>query len=68
MIGTNVTWSTEWNTPCTPDFGDCGCDNCKGEFEDISARIDNFDKRLEVLGWDRTKVVWTVPQAFGKEE
>jgi hypothetical protein len=29
MIGNNVTWSSQWNTTCTPDYGDCGCDNCK---------------------------------------
>jgi len=68
MIGNNVTWSNEWNTSCTPDFGDCGCDNCKGDFEDISARMDSFKERLDVLGWERTKAVWTVPQAFGGAE
>ncbi|KAI0077012.1 hypothetical protein K474DRAFT_1175661 [Panus rudis PR-1116 ss-1] len=65
MIGNNVTFSSEWGTPCTPDYGDCGCDNCKGEFEDISTRMDEFAERLWILGWDRTKAVWTVPQAFG---
>ena len=30
------------NTPCTPDYGDCGCDNCKGDFDDISTRMDEF--------------------------
>jgi hypothetical protein len=28
MIGNNVTWSLEWDTACTVDFGCCGCDNC----------------------------------------
>ncbi|KAK7684428.1 hypothetical protein QCA50_012375 [Cerrena zonata] len=65
MIGNNVTFSSEWGTPCTLDYGDCGCDNCKGEFEDISTRMDEFADRLFSLGWDRTKAVWTVPQAFG---
>ncbi|KAF7974505.1 hypothetical protein HWV62_12074 [Athelia sp. TMB] len=68
MIGNNVTHSVEWNTACTPDFGDCGCDNCKGNFEDISTRMDEFKQRNFINGWDRTKVVWTVPQAFGGEE
>lgn len=54
-----------FSTPCTPDYGDCGCDNCKGEFEDISTRMDEFADWLFTLGWDRTKAVWTVPQAFG---
>ena len=65
MIAINATYSVVWNTSCTPDHGDCGCDNCVGEFEDISQRIDQFGDRLEALGWERTKAVWTVPQAFG---
>ncbi|THH33377.1 hypothetical protein EUX98_g816 [Antrodiella citrinella] len=65
MIGNNVTFSSQWGTPCTLDYGDCGCDNCKGEFEDISTRMDEFAQRLFDLGWDRTKAVWGVPQAFG---
>jgi len=40
---------------CTPDYGDCGCDNCAGDFEDISQRVDQFDDRLRALGWERTK-------------
>ena len=32
-------------TVCTPDYGDCGCDNCKGVFEDISNRMDEFALR-----------------------
>ncbi|KAI0698278.1 hypothetical protein BC835DRAFT_1269232 [Cytidiella melzeri] len=67
MIGNNVTFSSQWGTVCTPDYGDCGCDNCKGEFEDISTRMDEFAYRLWVDGWDRTKAVWTVPQAFGDD-
>ncbi|KIP02361.1 hypothetical protein PHLGIDRAFT_130785 [Phlebiopsis gigantea 11061_1 CR5-6] len=67
MIGNNVTFSSNWGTVCTPDYGDCGCDNCKGEFEDISTRMDDFADRLWDNGWDRTKAVWTVPQAFGAD-
>ena len=68
MIGNNVTYSVEWHTPCTPSFGDCGCDDCQGDFEDISRRMDVFAERLNVLGRDRTTAVWTVPQAFGGSE
>jgi hypothetical protein len=68
MIGNNVTHSTVWNTPCTPDFGCCGCDNCRGQFEDIGDRIDTFKERMHVLGWERTKAVWSVPQAFGNAQ
>lgn len=24
MIGNNVTFSNQWGTPCTVDYGDCG--------------------------------------------
>jgi hypothetical protein len=64
-IGINATNSVVWNTTCTPEFGDCGCDNCVGEYEDITRRMDEFKYRLWVLGWDRTVPVWQVPQAFG---
>lgn len=64
-IGINGTFSVVWNTSCTPDQGDCGCDNCVGEFEDIRNRMDGFATRREVLGWERSTTVWTVPQAFG---
>jgi len=67
MIGNNVTFSTVWGTPCTLDYGDCGCDNCQGVLEDISNRMDDFKERLFINGWDRTKSVWTVPQGFGNE-
>ncbi|KAM6493141.1 hypothetical protein JOM56_011275 [Amanita muscaria] len=68
MIGNNVTYSTEYQTACTPDYGCCGCDNCKGSFEDISTRMDEFYERFFVNGWERTKTVWTVPQGFGNSQ
>ena len=64
-VGINATYSVVWDTECTPDYGDCGCDNCVGELEDISQRLDQFRDRMKVLGWERTKAVWTIPQAFG---
>lgn len=69
-IGINATFSVEWGTPCTPDIGDCGCDDCVGNFNDISTRMDLFRQRLEVLGqgYNRGKSVWAVPQAFGDSE
>ncbi|PBK69336.1 hypothetical protein ARMSODRAFT_956903 [Armillaria solidipes] len=65
MIGNNVTFSSEWGTVCTTDYGDCGCDNCKGSFQDISTREDEFRERIFINGWELNKVVWAVPQAFG---
>jgi len=68
MVGNNVTFSTKYNTPCTKDFGCCGCDNCEGRFEDISKRLDEARTRLRILGWEKTKLIWAVTQAFGGEE
>lgn len=94
-IGNNVSFSSEWGTVCTPDYGDCGCDNCVsippgasqavppnstlppgavpansgiGSYFNIADRISSFKNRLEVMGWQRTKTVWTVPQAFGESQ
>ncbi|KAI0651086.1 hypothetical protein C8Q79DRAFT_1004406 [Trametes meyenii] len=67
-VGINATFSVRWNTSCTPDYGDCGCDNCKGNFEDISTRMDEFAERNFVNGWERSKAVWAVPQGFGASE
>jgi hypothetical protein len=65
-IGANTTWSLVWDTPCTVDFGVCGCDNCKGVLEDVSDRVDEFLQRLDILGWELQKTVWSVPQGFGE--
>lgn len=64
-ISTNVTFSTEYLTPCNATYGCCGCDNCEGSFEDISDRVDAYSERDEILGWQKTQ--WSVPQAFGNE-
>ncbi|KAI0031802.1 hypothetical protein K488DRAFT_71145 [Vararia minispora EC-137] len=64
-VGNNLTFSTVWDTPCTTERGDCGCDNCQGGFEDIRERVTQFRERMEIVGWERTKTVWTVPQGFG---
>ena len=91
IIGANVNTSLMFNTPCTPTYGDCGCDNCSpipaglndaippanassislpensglGSFADVSDRVTSFLNRMQVVGWERTKTVWSVPQAFG---
>ncbi|KAJ7198589.1 hypothetical protein GGX14DRAFT_469929 [Mycena pura] len=66
-IGNNMSFSTVWGTPCTDDYGDCGCDNCHQGFPDISKRMDEFKQRIFINGWGLTKAVWTVPQGFGNE-
>ena len=67
-IGVNPNYSVKYNTPCGPDQGDCGCDNCAGDFEDIRQRMNDFRMRLEVLGWERMKSIMTIPQGFGSQE
>ncbi|KAF8440010.1 hypothetical protein L210DRAFT_857297 [Boletus edulis BED1] len=64
-VGINATFSPVWHAECTPDFGHCGCDDCTGSIHDITARIQSFKDRLNILGYDRTKTVWSTPQAFG---
>lgn len=67
-IAVNTSFSAEWHTPCTLDFGCCGCDDCHGSFDDIVERMDVFAYRLDALGENRAKTVWAVPQAFGGSE
>ncbi|KAH9175730.1 hypothetical protein EDB89DRAFT_2133293 [Lactarius sanguifluus] len=67
-IGISPNYSVFYDTPCTTKHGCCGCDNCVGKFEDIRNRMDDFAMRLEVLGWERSKSIWTVPQGFGSAE
>lgn len=66
-IGINSTWSTVYNTACTKDYGDCGCDNCgDGGVTEIANRLDEFYQRLDWEGSGRKSVgVWSVGQAFG---
>ncbi|KAF8178672.1 hypothetical protein K438DRAFT_1977899 [Mycena galopus ATCC 62051] len=72
-IGNNLSFSTVWNTTCTDDYGDCGCDNCHTDpktgtgFPNIATRMDEFKQRIFINGWELTKSVWTVPQGFGNE-
>ncbi|PFH51136.1 hypothetical protein AMATHDRAFT_143328, partial [Amanita thiersii Skay4041] len=67
-IGNNVTFSAKYNTGCTSEFGCCGCDECKGGLNDVSIRLDVMHERVHALDWDKTKIVWSVTQAFGGEE
>jgi hypothetical protein len=64
-ISTNTSYSTVYGTVCNSTYGCCGCDDCKGTFEDISGRLDEFHRRDELIGWSKTQ--WFAPQAFGNE-
>ncbi|EIN05140.1 hypothetical protein PUNSTDRAFT_137822 [Punctularia strigosozonata HHB-11173 SS5] len=56
----------DMGTVCTPDYGDCGCDNCKGAFEDIS---DWMTSTLASRSWAANSLSPSglVPQAFGND-
>ena len=65
-IGINPHHSRPWNTTCNETYGDCGCDNCVGELEDVSNRLDSFfDYQIWIGEWE--KPLWSVLQAFSGE-
>lgn len=64
-VAVNTSWSVEYGTACNATYGCCGCDDCTGHFEDISARLDLHRHFDAVTGWERTH--WVAPQAFGNE-
>ncbi|GKT83911.1 glycoside hydrolase subgroup catalytic core [Colletotrichum tofieldiae] len=64
-VAINATFSTVYGTECNTTYGCCGCDDCEGKFEDIAVRLDEFYRRDEILGWQKTQ--WFAPQAFGNE-
>ncbi|KAH8879649.1 hypothetical protein GQ53DRAFT_800146 [Thozetella sp. PMI_491] len=65
-IGINSTFS-KWGTACNTTLGDCGCDNCQGNVQDVSRRFDDFSKYERWLGlWPKTKIF--NPQSFHGED
>jgi len=71
-IGTNLTFSTQWHTPCNLTYGDCGCDACAAPaLSNIPARLDAFalyQTWLARPGARPPPPLWAVPQAFGAAE
>ncbi|KAJ5636156.1 uncharacterized protein N7484_009469 [Penicillium longicatenatum] len=65
-IAVNTSWSTVYETPCNTTYGCCGCDDCEGNVEDISVRLDKFAEYQSWLGTS-PKPLWGVPMAFGNE-
>ena len=63
-VGINATWSKPFDTPCNATYGDCGCDDCVGELEDVSNRLDTFAAYQAALETP-SKPLWSVLQGFG---
>ena len=63
-VGINATWSQPFDTPCNLTYGDCGCDDCLGELEDVSDRLDTFANYQAALETS-AKPLWAVLQGFG---
>jgi hypothetical protein len=49
-IAVNTSWSVQYNTECNTTYGCCGCDDCNGDFEDVSDRLDLYKSYQEWLG------------------
>ncbi|KAI1414402.1 hypothetical protein F5Y13DRAFT_15907 [Hypoxylon sp. FL1857] len=65
-IAINSTFS-KWGTVCNTTLGDCGCDNCKGNVQDVSSRLDDLIQYEKWLGrWPLPK--FHNPQAFHGED
>ncbi|KAG0647546.1 hypothetical protein D0Z07_6822 [Hyphodiscus hymeniophilus] len=67
-VAINATWSVSWDTPCNLTYGDCGCDNCVGELEDVSNRLDDIQHYQANLEGQGSKPTWGVIQAFGEQD
>ncbi|OJJ37264.1 hypothetical protein ASPWEDRAFT_38941 [Aspergillus wentii DTO 134E9] len=65
-IAVNTSWSDQYDTACNTTYGCCGCDDCHGNFEDISLRLDRFSQYQAWIGGG-PKTYWGVPQAFGND-
>lgn len=65
-ISDNTSYSHWYGTVCNTTYGCCGCDDCNGNFEDISTRLDRLAEYDIWLGSDwQPKTRWIVPQGFG---
>ncbi|KAK6954545.1 hypothetical protein Daesc_004512 [Daldinia eschscholtzii] len=65
-IAINSTFS-KWGTVCNATLGDCGCDNCAGNPQDVPRRLDGLIQYERWLGrWPLPK--FHNPQAFHGED
>ncbi|KAL9129301.1 MAG: hypothetical protein Q9217_002212 [Psora testacea] len=68
-VGTNTSWSSQYDTVCNSTYGCCGCDNCRGfnNLTNVAARLDTWQTFQTQLGIP-LKALWATPQAFGASE
>ncbi|KAF2773281.1 hypothetical protein EJ03DRAFT_371215 [Teratosphaeria nubilosa] len=64
-IGINATYN-KWGTTCNATYGCCGCDDCHGNLQDVSHRLDSYYDYQAWLG-DWQKPLWSVLQVFDGE-
>lgn len=65
-IAINSTFS-KWGTACNSTLGDCGCDNCEGNVQDVTSRLEDLIQYEKWLGrWPLPKFI--NPQAFYGED
>lgn len=65
-IGINSTFS-KWGTECNTTYGDCGCDNCEGNVQDVPRRLDDL-ARYEAWHALWPKTMAHNPQSFHGED
>lgn len=66
-IGIDPIYSRKFDTVCNTTYGDCGCDNCIGELQDVSNRLDTLSKYINWTEGPR-KPLWAVLQSFSGEQ
>lgn len=66
-IGISPNYSRKYDTVCNTTYGCCGCDNCIGELEDVSNRLDTFETYQNWIGGFK-KPLWAVLQSFSGEK
>ena len=67
-IAINATWLNPWGAPRNLTYGDCGCENCIGELEDVSDRLDDIQNYQANLPGQSSKLTWAVLQTFGEQD
>ncbi|KAL7922448.1 hypothetical protein ACQKWADRAFT_326711 [Trichoderma austrokoningii] len=50
--------TSRWHTDCNATYGNCGCDNCKGNVADVAARLEKWAQHERLLNrWPKPKML-----------